>query len=550
MFSRRRFLSIDLQPAAALSVIWLVFALFVPLQSGASDEKSTPPVAKSPPQPEHTQKPKPRITISKKTTYILEPLDQEGYVDYLAALNQMAGKGVTPENNAGTLLVRAFGASELKPADRARFYKLLGIDPLPERGQFLTDFGEFVKRKLGRAPTKKEFGEFDRSMGEPWSRGDFEVVAQWLKDNQQPLALVAAATRRPHCYLPLVEPAGSGLQGIPFWPTVQASRSAARLLTARAMLEIGEGKIADAEQDLLTCHRLARLYGRTPFLIPALVAIAVDSLACHGDARLMEFGHLPAEGALAYQQELRKLAPLPAMADVIDKSERFGFIDTVSLLARERLGPLAALCVPGSIAPKAIESAFSHRSAINWDDALVFANEQFDKVLAAARKPTVPERKRALEKVNEEMRRMGSDLRDPEKFNASFLGAVLRKDLGRQIGKLLTVLLLPALEAAFEAENRAQTREALDQVGFALAAFRADHGAYPDSLNELTHKYISQVPKDLYTEQPLHYRRQGAGFLLYSVGANGVDDGGRAYDSQPPGDDIGLRIAGGVRTKQ
>ena len=88
----------------------------------------------------------------------------------------------------------------------------------------------------------------------------------------------------------------------------------------------------------------------------------------------------------------------------------------------------------------------------------------------------------------------------------------------------------------------ARARDALGQLGFALSAYRADHAAFPESLDVLAPKYIAQVPKDLYTDQPLRYKRQGDGFLLYSVGPNGADDGGRTVASQPPGDDIALQI--------
>jgi hypothetical protein len=315
------------------------------------------------------------------------------------------------------------------------------------------------------------------------------------------------------------------------------------LLVARAMLHISERKIAEAEQDLLACHRLGRLCGRMPFMIHALVAIAIDSIACQGDARLMESGGLSAARALAYQQQLRQLAPLPSMVDVIGTAERYIFLDTVSQLARERLAPTGALGLLGSFFPKQIETAFSHHSAINWNDALVFGNAQFDKMVVAARQPTVPQRKKAFEQLHQELRKMTPEIRDPEKLlTASFVTAVAHRDLGRLMGKLLTVMLMPALEAAFEAENRAHTREALGQLGFALAAYHADHDGYPDSLNALAPNYISRIPHDLYTEGPLHYRRQAAGCLLYSVGANGVDDGGRTFDSQPPGDDIVLRL--------
>jgi hypothetical protein len=39
---------------------------------------------------EETPKPRVKVAVSKETTRILEPLDDEGFVDYLAAVNRMA----------------------------------------------------------------------------------------------------------------------------------------------------------------------------------------------------------------------------------------------------------------------------------------------------------------------------------------------------------------------------------------------------------------------------------------------------------------------------
>ncbi|HLJ57486.1 MAG TPA: hypothetical protein VKT77_20780 [Chthonomonadaceae bacterium] len=39
-------------------------------------------------------------------------------------------------------------------------------------------------------------------------------------------------------------------------------------------------------------------------------------------------------------------------------------------------------------------------------------------------------------------------------------------------------------------------------------------------------------PHDPFTSQPLHYRRDGQGFVLYSVGQDLKDDGGN--DTPPP----------------
>ena len=80
------------------------------------------------------------------------------------------------------------------------------------------------------------------------------------------------------------------------------------------------------------------------------------------------------------------------------------------------------------------------------------------------------------------------------------------------------------------------------QVAFALAAYRADSGHFPTNLADLAPKYLTTIPCDLFSGKPLIYRPTADGYLLYSVGLNGADDGGRFHDDNPPGDDIGVRM--------
>ena len=51
------------------------------------------------------------------------------------------------------------------------------------------------------------------------------------------------------------------------------------------------------------------------------------------------------------------------------------------------------------------------------------------------------------------------------------------------------------------------------------------------------------MPEDIFTGNDLIYKPDANGFLLYSVGINGRDDGGRSYTDQPPGDDLVVRIS-------
>ena len=63
-------------------------------------------------------------------------------------------------------------------------------------------------------------------------------------------------------------------------------------------------------------------------------------------------------------------------------------------------------------------------------------------------------------------------------------------------------------------------------AALALQAWRAAHGAYPDTLEALVPDILGAVPADPFGNGPLKYRRAGDKYALYSVGPDGQDDGG------------------------
>jgi hypothetical protein len=91
-------------------------------------------------------------------------------------------------------------------------------------------------------------------------------------------------------------------------------------------------------------------------------------------------------------------------------------------------------------------------------------------------------------------------------------------------------MFLPAFSAAINAENRGNMQFELTKLAFALAAYRADHGSYPAKLADMMPKYVALVHKDLFNDAELHYRQEAEGYLLYSVGVNGKDDGGKGVE--------------------
>jgi hypothetical protein len=78
--------------------------------------------------------------------------------------------------------------------------------------------------------------------------------------------------------------------------------------------------------------------------------------------------------------------------------------------------------------------------------------------------------------------------------------------------------------------RKAMAAEACKRIAataIVLKRFQLKHGNFPGGLSELTPEFLASVPLDPVDGQPLRYRRYEDGtYLLYSIGDDGVDDGG------------------------
>jgi hypothetical protein len=64
-------------------------------------------------------------------------------------------------------------------------------------------------------------------------------------------------------------------------------------------------------------------------------------------------------------------------------------------------------------------------------------------------------------------------------------------------------------------------------VAIALEVFRREHGKYPESLSDLVPQLLPEIPADRITGEPVRFRIVNSQPLVYSVGADRKDDGGR-----------------------
>jgi hypothetical protein len=81
-------------------------------------------------------------------------------------------------------------------------------------------------------------------------------------------------------------------------------------------------------------------------------------------------------------------------------------------------------------------------------------------------------------------------------------------------------------------------------AALALERYRLAHGRWPEGLDGLTPKLLAEVPADPFDGQPLRFRRLEDGVVVYSVGPDGEDNGGRIDRRNPSasGTDLGFRL--------
>jgi len=92
--------------------------------------------------------------------------------------------------------------------------------------------------------------------------------------------------------------------------------------------------------------------------------------------------------------------------------------------------------------------------------------------------------------------------------------------------------LLKSLTLTAFKDARATTLLRLHELQLAAQAYLRDKGHDPAKLSDLVPDYIEQIPEDPMTGEPLRSVTRGVQFIVYSVGPDGIDDGGRVFNNK------------------
>jgi hypothetical protein len=304
-------------------------------------------------------------------------------------------------------------------------------------------------------------------------------------------------------------------------PHAQDAREIARLLAYDVLLRAQDG---DADGALASCRAIlndARSIGDEPLGISQLVRIACRITAVDKAQRALARGE-PSEAALLQlQQLLEKEEPGPLLL-IVARGERAGqdrFMEAVQTGQVKLSGRELTMAAGLGGAPQAGPSAA---------ETLALRSPAFRKRQRAA---VLRYLTRAVE-----IAKLPPEQRRPQ---------LKQWEAAAKDQPVFVRLLAPALGKIADACERSQVQLRCAIVAVAAERYRRARGQWPDKLEALKEAgYLREVPTDLYDGRPLRLRRRDDGVVVYSVGPDGEDNGGRLDFKNPvaPGMDLGFRL--------
>ena len=500
-----------------------------------------------------------KIIISRQTTYIDGPLNADGTVNYVAYLDANYAKGVTPENNAAPLLLRAMGAMmlpsggfrDLPPEKASEVLRRLSLpaSTLQQDKHFIAwgdrarpDRAEGNNANSAQSAQPNESGDADNDRGPRLYDVEKMILAgkvhpdlePWLARNASPLELIREASTRQRYYMPLIcwttPPSIQDLYEPPFRGFWEAEAS----FTIRARLKVNHNDLRGAWDDLFVVHHLSRLMAQGPTINEQLCAVGSEEQAAKAGIFLATRGHMPVVKMRELLDKLSNLEPVGRVEEVDDKYSRFAMLDAVGIWARGqelrilRNDPDREVSLPD---PSTLDYNQMLRDMNGWYDRL-------GEELRLARKADPSETLRISGMEAYKFLRGHSP---PGK-----LGVFVYNHGGRPFlyarTKWVTGALLFAIgsyrEITWDLVDLARMSHEIETLAVSLACFHAESGRWPTELKELCPSLLKTIPIDRFSGKPLIYRPSKDGYLLYSIGRNRKDDGGQNPPNDARKDDI------------
>jgi len=420
-------------------------------------------------------------------------------VDYVAMLNRMSRPEISNKDNAWPHLEKATS---------------LYIDPnqdLREKIPAFTNIGSPEYRDFAGLP------EADRN-----------AITEYVRVNEQAWGEFVAASSKPCCYREYGFDPNRPDRDKRMWsiilPHLSEFKGLAPVGVWRCRIAIARGSIDEALNDCLAVARNAEHLQRLSTLVEQLVGLALSGLADEEILRTLESIDLTAGQLKDLQGQLAQVYAdgYPVMNL---EFEKMAFHDLVQHLFTDG-GPGGGHLIPASLAN------MSHdRMKLAGDDERMFLVPLFvaASMVHARRDETIEVGDRIYDEQIK-LARMTPYQRHRKDVPSG--NDILTSLSSRKFS--LLYFIVPGIDRLSEIEFRGKASHQATLTILALARWRAEKGEYPASLDQLTAAgLLTDLPMDPFSDKPVIYRRTGDNFILYSLGPNFEDNGGKpATDSK------------------
>jgi hypothetical protein len=450
------------------------------------------------------------IPLAANTTRIIGPLAPDGLPDYLKALNEEHARGLTPENNAAPGVVAVVGIGGGEKVWHEALVREMGIAD-PGEGT-LERYEQWLKaRRAATAPASAPSEPADagaaedelRSAGEGvWRAAEHGELAAYLESQGAALDELEKALQRDRFYIPSVTVDGHATTAArpAMMPALGGFRYASQVLAARAMLRLGRGDGEGFARDVLGDLTFAQRLVQQPSVIEYLVALSVRTTGLRAVQAGAASGELEGKWAAELRNKIIALEAWPTPARCVDISDRYMMLDAMCCMA-----------VDGSLPGGSGGPAKVSLLPINFPRGMERVNALYDQLRDALNEGHFADQQRAVKAVEAEAARWGAS-------------SVVYKATHAE--EMVLAIMMPSLKRTGTLYEVEVMDRRLAEAALALRVYRAERGTFPATVAEAG--VTGEAGVDGFTEKPLVYRKEGEGYVLYSVGEDLKDDGGKA----------------------
>lgn len=379
-----------------------------------------------------------------------------------------------------------------------------------------------------------------KQVSPPWAD-----TVKWLTDHPNAVALARQAAQKPVMGFVLgaagsaedaeVFPSMKDHPQVAKEPAIQVMlphlnflRGTAAMLSADAKLGAEQRDGARVEADLNAMFALARqLRNSDGFLVTQLVALGIDALAIERlDLILWKFPESLNDDQLV--RLAHAISGPQVAADLMTFSgERVFFDDFLQRIYTDDGHGDGHMTLAGvRFVSAALAPNYSQGNRDEWDWEML-GLEAAGPMVAASRAELAELYNRFLEQTEADFHQ---PIREVNQNNMTALLAELRSTaFNRRRFAVLNAVVPGTMHSFAECERNLGNRDGAE-VGIALELYHRKFGKYPATLDELTPRFLPRIPADRVTGDPVKYRLIDGKPVVYSVGADRVDDGGAAPD--------------------